>query len=260
MDISSIAKRLGGVVRKNSPLLLTIGTVAGVGCIIFTTSKATLNTKADLDKLKAEKDEVTKKDIAKVVAKDCWPVALSAGTTVAMTVANHKITTDRINTATAAYEFTKEAYDSYKKKVREKLGENTDREVDAEVAKDKVKDINPEEITDLGYGNVLFIESVTGQVFRTSVDYIRKAEKDFNQYELKGSDWAPFNNWLIMLGLRPMDQSVGDYLGFRERYEHYGLNIQLTPSNEVFGTGETATVLTYDDPLCTEGDYRVIDW
>ena len=260
MDILTTAKRLGGVVRKNSPLLLTIGTVAGVGAIIFTTSKATLKTKADLDKLKEEKEEVTKKDIAKVVAKDCWPVAISAGTTVAMTVANHKITSDRIQTATAAYEFTKEAYDSYKKKVREKLGETADREVDAEVAKDKVKDIRPDEITDLGYGNVLFIESVTGQVFRTSVDYIRKCEKQFNCYELKGSDWAPFNNWLIMLGLRPMDSSVGDYLGFQERYEHDGLNVQLTASNEVFGTGETATVLTYEDPLCTEGDYRVIDW
>lgn len=260
MDILPVVKRLGGAVRKNSPLLLTIGTVAGIGTVIFTTSKATLKTKADLDKIKEEKDELTKKDIAKVVAKDCWPVAVSAGTTVAMTVANHKISSDRIKTATAAYEFTKEAYDTYRKKVREKLGETADREVETEVVKDKVKQINPEEVTDLGYGNVLFIESITGQVFRTSVDYIRKCEKQFNSYELKGSDWAPFNNWLIMLGLRPMDSAVGDYLGFCERFEHDGLNITLTASNEVFGTGETATIISYEDPLCTEGDYQVLSW
>lgn len=259
MDILALAKRLGGAVRKNSPLLLTIGTVAGIGTVIFTTSKATLKTKADLDALKETGEDVTKKDIAKVVAKDCWPVAVSAGTTVAMTVANHKITSDRIKTATAAYEFTREAYDTYKSKVREKLGENADREVETEIVKDKVNDISPDQISDLGYGNVLFIESVTGQVFRTSVDYIRQCEKQFNQ-ELKGSDWYSFNNWLRMLGLRPMDDSVGDYLGFSERFEHDGLNIVLTASNEVFGTGETATVLSYEDPLCTEGDYRVLDW
>lgn len=259
MDILAMAKRLGGAVRKNSPLLLTIGTVAGIGVVIFTTSKATLKTKADLDALKETGEDVTKKDIAKVIAKDCWPVAVSTGTTVAMTVANHKITADRIKTATAAYEFTREAYDTYKSKVREKLGENADREVETEIVKDKVNDISPDQISDLGYGNVLFIESVTGQVFRTSVDYIRKCEKQFN-VELKGSDWCSFNNWLRLLGLRSMDDSVGDYLGFSERFEHDGLNVVLTASNEVFGTGETATVLSYEDPLCTEGDYRVIDW
>lgn len=252
-------KAFGGAVKKNSPLLLTIGTCLGVGTVILTTAKATLKTKRDLDILSEEK-EPTKKDIALVVAKDCWPVALSSGATIAMTIGNHKINSDRIRTATVAYEFYKEAYETYKDKVREKLGETTDREVQADIAKEKVINVDPSLVPQVGDGSVLFIEGVSGQVFRSSVDYIRQCEKQFNRYELHGSDWAPFNNWLCMLGLRPMNEAVGDYLGFSERFEHDGLNVTLTPSAEVFGTGETATVLTYDDPLCTEGDYRVIDW
>lgn len=260
MDILAVAKRMGGTIRKNSPLLLTIGTVAGIGTIIFTTAKGTLKVKEDIEKLESTGEEISKKDVVKVVAKDCWPVAVSAGTTVAMTVANHKISSDRIKTATAAYEFTREAYDTYRKKVREKLGDTADREVETEIVKDKIGNTEEAiEVANLGNGNVLFIESITGQAFRTSVDYIRQCEKQFNE-ELKGSDWECFNNWLDILGLRRMDGAVGDFLGFSERFEHDGLNIILTASNEVFGTGETATILSYEDPLCTEGDYQVLNW
>jgi len=257
--------RCAKLVKKKSPLLLTIGTILGVGTVIFTTAKASIKTKEEIDELKYDAlthgdGTIEKKEIAKVVVKNCWPVALASGTTVAMTISNHKINASRLHTATVAYDFYKEAYETYKGKVREKLGETTDREVQADIAKEKVINVDPSLVPQVGDGSVLFIEGVSGQVFRSSVDYIRQCEKQFNRYELHGSDWAPFNNWLIMLGLRPMNEAVGDYLGFSERFEHDGLNVTLTPSAEVFGTGETATVLTYDDPLCTEGDYRVIDW
>ena len=257
------AKILGGKIRKNSPLILTIGTVLGVGTVIFTTAKSTIKAKEDIDNLKfdAEEDgrEITKKDVAKILVKDCWPVAVAAGATVTMTIGNHRINSERIKTATVAYEFYREAYETYREKVREKLGEPEERKIEAERVKGKVVGIDPELVPQVGYGNVLFIEGVTGQAFRSSVDYIRQCEKRFNQ-ELKGSDWECFNNWLIILGLRTMDGAVGDYLGFSERFDYDGLNVTLTPSNEVFGTGETATVLTYDDPLCTEGDFRVLNW
>ena len=176
-----------------------------------------------------------------------------------MTIGNHRINSERIRTATVAYEFYREAYETYRERVREKLGEPEERKIEAERVKGKVIGIDPELVPQVGYGNVLFIEGITGQAFRSSVDYIRQCEKRFNQ-ELKGSDWECFNNWLIILGLRTMDGAVGDYLGFSERFDYDGLNVTLTPSNEVFGTGETATVLTYDDPLCTEGDFRVLSW
>lgn len=251
--------RCGKYLKSNSRLLLTIGTVIGVGTVIFTTAKATVKTKEDLEALKESPEDVTKVDVAKVIVKDCWPVALAAGATITMTIGNHRISSEKIRTATVAYEFYREAYETYREKVREKLGKDEDRVIEAE-RRVKKYDIDPELIQNVGNGNVLFIEGVSGQAFRSSVDYIRQCEKQFNQYELRGADWAPFNNWLCMLELRPMSSAVGDYLGFSERFEHDGLNVTLTPSTEVFGTGETATILTYEDPLCTEGDYRVIDW
>ena len=252
------------LVRKKSPLLLTIGTILGVGTVIFTTAKASIKTKEDLDELKYDAmahgdGTVEKKEIAKVVVKNCWPVALASGTTVAMTIGNHKINASRLHTATVAYDFYKEAYETYRDKVREKIGEDNARVIEAETVKEKITDIDPSTIRTVGDGNVLFIEGITGQVFRSSVDYIRLCEKRFNQ-QLKGEDWISFNEWLAILGLRTMDGNIGDYLGFAEKFDYDGLNITLTSSNEVFPTGETATVLTYGDLLCTEGDFRVLNW
>lgn len=256
--------RCAKLVRKKSPLLLTVGTILGVGTVIFTTAKASIKTKEDIDELKYDAmahgdGTVEKKEIAKVVVKNCWPVALASGTTIAMTIGNHKINASRLHTATVAYDFYKEAYETYRDKVREKIGEDNARVIEAETVKEKITDIDPSTIRTVGDGNVLFIEGITGQVFRSSVDYIRLCEKRFNQ-QLKGEDWISFNEWLAILGLRTMDGNIGDYLGFAEKFDYDGLNITLTSSNEVFPTGETATVLTYGDLLCTEGDFRVLNW
>lgn len=263
-EILTGVRRMGAGIRKNSPLLLTIGTVLGIGTVIVTTARASIKTKEELDAVKYDAmahgdGTVDKKEVVKIVIKNCWPVAVSTGATVAMTIGNHKINVARINTATAAYEFYREAYDTYKSKVREKLGDADARVIEAETVKEKVTDIDPTSIRNVGDGNVLFIEGITGQVFRSSVDYIRICEKRFNQ-QLKGEDWISFNEWLAILGLRTMDGNIGDYLGFAEKFDYDGLNITLTSSNEVFPTGETATVLTYGDLLCTEGDFRVLNW
>ena len=252
------AKVLGKRIRKNSPLLLTIGTVLGVGTVIFTTAKSTIKAKEDLDNLKFDAEEegfdVSKKEVAKILVKDCWPVALATGATVTMTLSNHKINTNRLHTATVAYEFYKEAYETYKANVREKFGDEVDRATEVEVAKKKhKKTYDPSLTKDTGTGNILFIESKSGQTLRASVDHIRECEKYFNNM-IRGEDWLAFNNWLITLGLRPMDEDFGDLLGFREIYDKDALNIKLTPSNEVFDTGETATLISYVDSLCTEDD------
>lgn len=258
-------KVLGILANKHSNVILTIGTIFGISAVVYTTSKATLKIKEDIDNLEFDAEEegriVSKKEKAKIIFRDGWPVAIAVVSTGTMTVCNGIKNGRRIRMATAGYEFYKDYLYSYRDKVKEKWGDKEERKINAERVTNAhdISQINPELVPSVGYGNVLFIEGVSGQVFRSSVDHIRQCEKRFNQ-ELKGSDWMCFNDWLREVGLRTMSENVGDYLGFSERFEHDGLNITFTPSNEVFGTGETATIITYDDPLCTEGDYRVIDW
>lgn len=259
--LTKCAKSLGIFLNKHSNVLLTIGTVFGICSVVYTTSKATLKIKDDLDNLGLEYEDIPKKEKAKVIVRDGLPVAIAVISTGTMTICNSIKNGRTIRMATAGYEFYKDYLYSYRNKVREKLGDKEERKINAERVTNNrdISTVNPELVPSVGFGNVLFIEGISGQVFRSSVDHIRQCEKRFNQ-ELKGSDWMAFNDWLSELGLRRMSESVGDYLGFSERFEHDGLNVTLTPSNEVFGTGETATIITYDDPLCTEGDYRVIDW
>lgn len=252
------AKRVGAYASKHSSILLTIGACIGVGGIIFTTAKSTLAVKKDLDNKKEAGEEVTKKEMAKIVVKDCWPVALTAGATIGCTVANHKVNTERILTATAARDFYKDVADTYKAKVRDKLGVDADREVEADIAADKFRDKyprlveNPELIPGEG---VIFIESLSGQVFRSSVDEIRQEERRFNE-DLRGSDWICANEWIAAhLNLNPMHYDIGERMGFGERYDHDGLNIIFTPSDRVFATGETATIISYEDDLVSYNDY-----
>ena len=262
-EVLRAARKLGTSVRKHSPLLLTIGAIAGVGAVIFTTSKAAVKTKEEVGALKYEHftgggdNVLPKKEVAKVVAKNYWPVAVTAAGTVGCIIFNHKITSSRIQTATALAGVYKEAYDTYREKVRERIGDNDRRELEADIAADKVREagITPDLIPGEG---VLFIESLTGQVFRSSVDDIRREERRYND-DLRGSDWLSINEWLCHLGLNQMEYQIGENLGFVEKYDKDGLNIIFTPSDRVFATGETATVITYEDTLVSYGDFECLN-
>jgi len=252
------ARLLGGKIRKNSPLLLTIGTVIGVGTVIFTTAKSTIKAKEDIDDLMFDAEEdgtaVSKKDIAKVIVKDCWPVALATGATVTMTISNHRINSERIRTATVAYEFYREAYDTYRSKVREKLGETADEDIDNDISYEKAKaTFTPLSIKDTGEGSILFMEYHSGRLLRACPNYIRDCEKQFNQL-MRGSDWLNFNNWLNILGVDMLSDEFGDLLGFREIYDKDSLNVYFDSGDFVLPNGETPTIIKYRDRLCTEDD------
>lgn len=253
------ARSLGCFVNKHSNVILTVGTVFGICTIVYTTAKATLKIKEDVENLQYEKDDVTKKDVAKVVVKDGLPVIFTVVTTGTMTICNGIENGRKIRAAAALYEaceYYKDYAETFRSKVREKYGEKAEREVDAEIAKDKYgPNYIPESIYDTGEGDILFIESKSGRVLRASREYIRRCEKEFNQL-IRGEDWLSFNNWLNCLGVRMMDEDFGDLLGFREIYDHYALNVDFIPSNEIFPSGETATLIVYKDDLCTEGDRR----
>lgn len=258
------ARILGGKIRKNSPLILTIGTVLGVGTVIFTTAKSTIKAKEDLDNLKfdAEEDgrEITKKEVAKILVKDCWPVAVAAGATVTMTIGNHRINSERIRTATVAYEFYREAYETYREKVREKLGEPVDDNIHEEIAKDKLSNtFTPLSIKETGEGSILYMEYHSGRLFRASPNYIRECEKQFNQL-IRGSDWLSFNNWLNILGVDMLSDEFGDLLGFREIYDHDALNVYTVHGDFVLPNDETPTIIMYRDKLCTEDDRICLDY
>lgn len=250
-------------VNKNSPLLLTIGTCFGVGCVIVTTIKATrkYDSETEQKSYEYEDQQVPTKEKVKIAAKSYWPVALSAGGTVAMTVANHKITSDRIHTATVAYEFYKDAYQTYREKVKERLGKDEARITEADIAGEKLREHHPDYYADpslIPGEGVIFIESLSGQPFRASIEDIYKEAARFND-DLRGSDWLSINEWLCHLGLNEMSHDIGENLGWVEKYDHDGLNIMLTPSDKIFATGETATVIEYEDNLVSWNDYECIN-
>lgn len=259
--VIKLATDIGKWVGEHSNILLTIGSCIGTGAVIFTTVRATRKYDFEIEQksYEYEDQQVPKKEKAIIFAKTCWPAAVAAAGTIGCNVLNFKANSDKLHKAMLVSEFWRDSYEAYKSANRKRYGEEADRYVETDMIKEHYKEqfagMDPSLIPGNG---IIFIESWSGQVFRSSVDKIRTAERDFNE-DLKGMDWCCLNDWLeYYLGLRRMHQELGDVVGFAERFDHDGMTIRLTPSNEIFATGETATLITYEDNLCTEKDFKVI--
>jgi hypothetical protein len=249
---------------KHSGIILTISSIIGLGAVAITTSRAAVKADREIcDKIFDAEEEgtvLTNQEKAKIYLKHYWPVFVAIGGEVFVIIFNHKKNSKKIELATAACGLYKDAYVTLKEKVREKIGDDAARELDADIVMDKAKqqypNIDPALIPGSG---VIFVESITGQVFRSSVDEIMREAKRFNE-DLVGMDWLCINEWLgPHLGLNEMDGKIGYNLGFAERYGHDGLNVYFTPSDKLFATGETATAICYDDELVAERDFTTVN-
>lgn len=129
--------------RKNAP---TIMTVSGVGFVLFGTvlaCKATTKmpdildeTKESLEKLKARKDGDNKKEKAKIYAKaagntvkEYAPAAVSMTAGIGLILGSHKIMKNRNTSIAAGYAALDAAYRKYRERVKEKYGEDAERDI-----------------------------------------------------------------------------------------------------------------------------------
>lgn len=257
------ARALTKAISKNSPMLCAIGAAVGVGVTAYAAWNASKKVHEELEQREydevTEGGELTTKDKAKIVVKHTWPVAVCGGLTVAMIFTGNSISDKRLRITAAAAEMYRTTFTTYQDKVKEKIGAKKEREIRDDILVDEAKKkgvgADPALVRDTGEGNVLFVDSITGQAFRSSVDYLRKREAQFNEdLGPGGEDWLSINTWLYSIGLREVDNcmEIGDVLGFNAES---GLHIYFTASNDVTSTGETATLIGYEDPPCFASDW-----
>ena len=215
--------------RRNSPTILTFLGAAGVVATSIAAAKATPKAMALLEKTKEEKgEELTKLEIVKVAGPAYIPAVAIGASTIACIFGANALNKKTQASIMSAYALLDTSYKQYKSKVKELYGENSDRNVKKEIAKDKFKD------NDIHINNekILFFDFYSLQYFESTERLVLKAENRVNEL-LKLYGRASLNDFYESLGMPTA------YTGYELWW-----NVQKCPSVEF-----THDITTMDDGL-----------
>jgi hypothetical protein len=197
----------------NSPVILTVIGVAG------TVSTAVLTGKASFKAAHLITDEEEISSIGSLDLRErlllVWPLYVppvaTGGLTITAIIMSHKISTGRTAALAAAYTISEKAFEEYRVKVIEKLGEKKEQVVQAEVAQDKVNQnpIGKREVI-VSSGEVLCYDEFTGRYFNSTVERIRAAQNNVNSKVLN-DNYCSLSEFYSMVGLATtsMSEEVG---------------------------------------------------
>lgn len=218
--MSAFAKA-GELARKHAPELLVGGGIALMGIAgVVSAMKAPdahyrfEEIKAEQKEEKPEKLEIVKQDTIWAV-KSYWMPAMifSAGAfAVAMAM---RVSLKRTELMAGAYAAASVTAEKYRKKISETAGQKVLDKIDSEMAQEEVdkhpKPKQEEHIFSTGNGDTLCYDPVSGRYFRSSVEWVRKAEAAISQ-ELAQNMEVTVNDFYDLLGL-PTTQA-GAYFGW----------------------------------------------
>lgn len=215
MDIKHILKQVEKFTTDNSPLILTVVGVAGsIGSVILAT-RATFQAAELFHDLRKHPDFEEDRWAAtspRTKAKMVWSLYIPTATVMACTVTSivfaNRIGTRRAAALAAAYTISEKAFDEYKEKVKERLGESKEQKVRDEIAQDQVtkNPLGDREVIIATSGDQLFYETYTGRYFKSSMEEVKKAVNDTN-YQLIQEMYASLGDFQRRVGLPMTDTS-----------------------------------------------------
>ena len=191
----SLTRSVEKSIRDNSPAILTSLGVTGALTTAYLAAKASFRAARKID---AEAPCSPVKDKAQLVWKMYIPTAAAATMTVACVVGGAKIGAKRAAAAYSLMAITDKAFDEYKEKVVEQLGEKKEEKIRAEIAQDRMAD-GPG-IVVVGKGSVLCYEMYTGRYFNSDMETLRSAQNTINEQLIAHND-ANLNDLYHLLGL-----------------------------------------------------------
>lgn len=177
------------MVDRNSTTILTGLGVSGVVTTAYLTGKASFIAAGVIQHEEDRSVNYTApvvspkqrlKDRTKLVWRFYIPALATGGVTIACIIGATKIGANRTAAVTAAYTLTDKAFDEYRKKVVEQVGEKKEQSVRDSIAEDKVRRSPPPETLISGPGNVLCHEQATGRYFTSDMETLRRAQNDIN--------------------------------------------------------------------------------
>jgi hypothetical protein len=250
MTIVSLLKQAEQILTDNSTAVLTGVGVTGTVTTAFLTGRATvkavriIDQEADRRQAANEHSQIKmspldRREKLKLVWPQYIPAAGVGGLTIASIILANRLSSKQAAALAAAYGISEKAFQEYKEKVVEKLGQTKETAIRDEVAQDRIKQqpVNTRELVITGNGKVLCYDMLTGRYFESSVEEIKRAENAVN-YEIVTSDSATLSKFYDEIGLSPTAYS--DSVGW-----------DIDNRCEV----QFSTVMSVDDRPCIAVDY-----
>lgn len=243
-EISKFIKSVSKKLSDHSPEILTGIGITGMLSTTVLAVKATPKALKLIDERKEEigTDELTNAEII----KSCWkcyiPSAVTASVSIACLISANSVNSKRNAVLATAYKLSESAFSEYKEKVIETIGENREKEIKDEMAKDKIEKnpVKNSEVIITGKGDTLCYDAISGRYFECDVDKIRKAENTINK-RLMNDMYCSLNEFYDLLGLS---------------YTKMGFDLGWNIDDGMVEV-EFSTQLSEDDRPCIVIDYSI---
>lgn len=228
-------------VRKNASTILTCIGGAGVVATSVMAVKATPKAMRLIEAKKEEKGEkLTVWETIETAGMTYLPSAITGIATIACIFGANALNKRQQAALMSAYALLDNSYKEYKKKVTELYGEDADREVRDEMAKDDYA----EEDIDVYDGKRLFYDEFSERYFESTTEDVLRAEYELNRMFAQDSGIF-LNEFYELLGIDRVD--YGDYLGWSafETVETYWYCwIEFDHRKVVMDDGLECTIIT----------------
>jgi hypothetical protein len=183
-------KKIGDLLTKNSPTILTGFGVAGIITTAIMAVKATPKAmeliedeRCDRRNSKGPNKDLTKKDIIKITWKCYLPATIVGMSTIGCIIGANSINLRRNAALAGLYSLSETALKEYKGKVVETIGKNKERQIRDDIAKDQIRDnpVNDKEIVLTGNGETLCYDALGGRYFKSDIEEIRKVLNELSR-------------------------------------------------------------------------------
>lgn len=184
-------------IRKNASTILTCVGSAGVVTTAVLAVKATPKAMRLISAAEEEKGEkLTRLETIQVAGMTYAPSAIVGIATIGC-IFGANILNKRTQAAlTSAYALLDQSYKEYKNKVQEMYGDDADKHIKENIAKDKYAESDIE----VGDDAKLFYDFYSGRYFESTMEHVLAAEYAINR-KISTKDYAYLNDWYDELGI-----------------------------------------------------------
>lgn len=205
------------LLSDNAPTILTAMGVTGTVVTAYLTGRASVKA---ADMIRYEKETMDVEEFRELETKEkillTWkefiPAVGIGALTITCIISVNRIGMRRTAALAAAYSLTEKAFDEYKSKVVERMGDSREQRLRDEIAQDQVirKPLANNEVILTGNGDVLCYDSITGRYFLSQVETLRRAQNDIN-HQVLTTGYASLYNFfeLVNLPSTPYSHEVG---------------------------------------------------
>lgn len=214
---SNVTKKLVSGAVKNAPKILTgISIVSTIAATAFAVKGTILAVEIEKQrKAKIEAGEIPEPEHPKLaVVKSVWKCYIPAFTFMTMSIGSGlygtNISMARTAMATAACKASELAFDEYKAKVIEELGEEKEHQIRQSIEKDRVEQYTNRQTPLVApFEKYLCKEEYSGYEFYSNLFEIKDAFIGMNYNMVSGNDELSFMEYMGFLGLDSKEEDIG---------------------------------------------------